>query len=97
MATVIALGLLAGLATGAGGFSPLGFWADVQGRDAGLILGQIRAPRTLGALMVGALLGLSGAIARRSAAPASAWPRWPGWSAWAWSRRPSSVRWRVWP
>ncbi|MCE2918054.1 MAG: FecCD family ABC transporter permease [Rubrivivax sp.] len=64
MATVIALGLLAGLATGAGGFSPLGFWADVQGRDAGLILGQIRAPRTLGALMVGALLGLSGAIAQ---------------------------------
>ncbi len=58
------LGLAAGLATGSAGFSPAGLWADVQGDQAGLILGQIRAPRTLGAALVGALLGLSGAIAQ---------------------------------
>ena len=39
-------------------------WADLQGPDAALLLGQIRAPRTLGAALVGALLGLSGAIAQ---------------------------------
>ena len=60
----IALGLAAGLATGTQGLSPTAFWADLHGDDVALILGQIRAPRTLGAALVGALLGLSGALAQ---------------------------------
>ncbi len=60
----IVAGLLAGLATGSAGFSPGSFWVDLHGPDAALLLGQIRAPRTLGAGLVGALLGLSGAIAQ---------------------------------
>lgn len=64
IALAIAVGLIAGLATGAAGFSPRAFWADLQGPDAELILGRIRAPRTLGAAGVGALLGLSGAISQ---------------------------------
>lgn len=64
MALVIGIGLAAGLATGSAGFSPGAFWADLQGGDAALLLGQIRAPRTLGAALVGALLGLAGAIAQ---------------------------------
>ena len=51
---------LAGLAAGSDGWS-LPWHGDA---DSGLILGQIRAPRTLGAWMVGALLGLAGAIAQ---------------------------------
>ncbi len=64
IALVIVMGLAAGLVTGSTGFAPRDFWADLQGADAGLLLGQIRAPRTLGAALVGALLGLSGAIAQ---------------------------------
>jgi len=64
MALVVVLGLAAGLATGSAGFSPRTFWADLHGDDAALLLGQIRAPRTLGAALVGALLGLSGAISQ---------------------------------
>ncbi|MFT3816120.1 MAG: iron ABC transporter permease [Rubrivivax sp.] len=64
LAAAIVLGLAAGLATGSAGFSPRALWADLQGPDAWLLLGQIRAPRTLGAALVGALLGLSGAIAQ---------------------------------
>lgn len=64
LALAIVLGLGAGLATGSAGFSPGALWADLQSGDAGLIVGQIRAPRTLGAALVGALLGLSGAIAQ---------------------------------
>jgi iron complex transport system permease protein len=64
IALVIVAGLAAGLTTGSSGFSPRALWADLQGADAGLLLGQIRAPRTLGAALVGALLGLSGAIAQ---------------------------------
>jgi iron complex transport system permease protein len=64
LAAVVALGLAAGLATGSGGFSPAELWAELHRGDAGLILGQIRAPRTLGAALVGALLGLSGALAQ---------------------------------
>lgn len=64
MAVLGALGLLAGLMTGADGFSPAGFWALLNGDQAGLILGEIRAPRTLGAALVGALLGLGGAVAQ---------------------------------
>ncbi len=55
---------LAGLATGTQGFSPAALWADLQADQALLILGQIRAPRTLGAALVGALLGLGGALAQ---------------------------------
>ena len=58
------LGLLAGLATGSGGFSLAGLWQDLNGPDALLLVGEIRAPRTLGAMLVGALLGLSGALAQ---------------------------------
>jgi iron complex transport system permease protein len=58
------LGLLAGLATGSEGCSPLALWQLLQGPDAGLVLGQIRAPRTVGACLVGALLGLGGAVAQ---------------------------------
>ena len=64
MALVIVLGMAAGLATGSAGFSPTTFWTDLHGDDATLLLGQIRAPRTLGAALVGALLGLSGAISQ---------------------------------
>ncbi len=61
---VLVLGSGAGLATGSGGFSLPALWADLQGPDAMLLIGQIRAPRTLGAALVGALLGLSGALAQ---------------------------------
>lgn len=64
MALVIALGVAAGLTTGSAGFSPSALWADLHGGDAALLLGQIRAPRTLGAALVGALLGLAGAISQ---------------------------------
>lgn len=55
---------LAGLMTGTHGFSPSAFWADLQGEQAMLIVGEIRAPRTLGAALAGALLGLAGALAQ---------------------------------
>ncbi|HMZ02715.1 MAG TPA: iron chelate uptake ABC transporter family permease subunit, partial [Burkholderiaceae bacterium] len=58
------LGLLAGLATGSGGFSLTALQADLAGEQAGLILGEIRAPRSVGAALVGALLGLGGALAQ---------------------------------
>lgn len=64
IAAAIAIGLVAGLATGPAGFSPTALWADLRGDDAALLLGQIRAPRTLGAALVGALLGLAGAQAQ---------------------------------
>ena len=56
--------LLAGLAAGGDGWSPHALWQLLQGPDAPLIVGQIRAPRTLGAALVGALLGLAGAISQ---------------------------------
>ncbi|HNU11228.1 MAG TPA: iron ABC transporter permease [Rubrivivax sp.] len=61
---LILLGIAAGLVTGPAGFSPSAFWADLQGQTGSLLIGQIRLPRTLGAALVGALLGLSGAIAQ---------------------------------
>ncbi len=64
MALAIVAGLVAGIATGAAGLSPRAFWADLHADDAALLLGRIRAPRTLGAALLGALLGLSGAIAQ---------------------------------
>jgi iron complex transport system permease protein len=53
-----------GLLTGPSGWSLDAVMADWAGDDAALLLGQIRAPRTLGAWGVGALLGLAGAIAQ---------------------------------
>ena len=64
LAGALVLGLGAGLATGADGFSLRGLWDDLRGPDAALLIGHIRAPRSLGALLVGALLGLSGAVAQ---------------------------------
>ena len=61
---ISALLLLAGLAAGGDGWSPAGLWQLLQGPDAGLIVGQIRAPRTLGAWLAGGLLGLAGALAQ---------------------------------
>ena len=63
--TIAAVGFAAlGLAVGSEGFSLAQLRADLAGDDAALIVGQIRAPRTLGALLVGALLGLAGAISQ---------------------------------
>ena len=53
-----------GLATGSNGLSPGSLRSDFTGDQALLVIGQIRAPRTLGALLVGALLGLAGALAQ---------------------------------
>jgi iron complex transport system permease protein len=64
LAALVAVGILAGLVTGAQGFSPSAFLTDLRSDQAALILGEIRAPRTLGAALVGALLGLGGAIAQ---------------------------------
>jgi iron complex transport system permease protein len=58
------LGLVLGLMTGPAGLSLAALRADLQGETAALLIGQIRLPRTLGAALVGALLGLSGAIAQ---------------------------------
>ena len=56
--------LLAGLAAGSEGWSLAGLVDTWNGPDGGLIVGQIRAPRTLGAWLTGALLGLAGAVAQ---------------------------------
>ena len=56
--------LAAGLAAGAEGWSLRDLMALLQSPDAALIVGDIRAPRTLGAWLVGALLGLAGALAQ---------------------------------
>jgi iron complex transport system permease protein len=56
--------LLAGLAAGGEGWSWTAFVQLLHGPDAGLIVGQIRAPRSLGAWLTGALLGLAGALAQ---------------------------------
>ena len=64
LAGVLLLGLRAGLATGTQGLSPLALWADLHSEQAGLVIGQIRAPRTLGAMLAGGLLGLAGALAQ---------------------------------
>jgi iron complex transport system permease protein len=50
----------AGLLAGSEGWS----LNSLSGADAGLIVGEIRAPRTLGAWLTGALLGLAGALAQ---------------------------------
>ena len=53
-----------GIAAGSDGLSLRALRADLDGDQAALILGRIRAPRTIGALLVGALLGLAGALAQ---------------------------------
>ena len=62
LATVLLL--LAGLAAGSEGWSVTGLVGVWTGPDGALIVGEIRAPRTLGAWLVGALLGLAGATAQ---------------------------------
>ena len=64
LAALVALGVAAGLATGADGFAPTALPALLASDAAGPIVGEIRAPRTLGAALVGALLGLAGAVAQ---------------------------------
>ena len=55
---------IAGLAAGSDGWSLPELARTWHGPDAALILGEIRAPRTLGAWLTGALLGLAGATAQ---------------------------------
>ncbi len=54
----------AGLAAGSEGWSLPQTLALLNGPDGALVVGQIRAPRTLGAWLTGALLGLAGAVAQ---------------------------------
>lgn len=54
----------AGLAAGSEGWSLPQTLALLNGPDGSLVVWQIRAPRTLGAWMTGALLGLAGAVAQ---------------------------------
>ena len=55
---------IAGLAAGSEGWSLAALARELAGPDAGLIIGQIRAPRTAGAWLTGALFGLAGALAQ---------------------------------
>ena len=64
LALITMLLLVAGLAAGSEGWSLIRLVQTWGGPDGALILGQIRAPRTLGAWLTGALLGLAGAIAQ---------------------------------
>ena len=61
-ASLLLLG--AGLAAGGEGWSPAALMQLLRGPDAELIVGRIRAPRTLGAWLAGGLLGLAGALAQ---------------------------------
>ena len=61
---VTALLLVGGLAAGSEGWSLTQLAQTWQSADGALIVGQIRAPRTLGAWLTGALLGLAGATAQ---------------------------------
>ena len=56
--------VVAGLAAGSEGWSLTELVRLLSGSDGATIVGQIRAPRTLGAWCVGALLGLAGATAQ---------------------------------
>jgi len=63
--TVLTLLLaLAGLAAGSEGWSLAQAWSLLGSPEGNLVIGQIRAPRTLGAWLTGALLGLAGAVAQ---------------------------------
>ena len=59
-----ALLLVAGLVAGSEGWSIAALMRVLNSPDAALIVGEIRAPRTLGAWLTGALLGLAGATAQ---------------------------------
>jgi iron complex transport system permease protein len=63
MASTILL-IVAGLAAGSDGWSPGALWRTWKSSDGALLILEIRAPRTLGAWLTGALLGLSGATAQ---------------------------------
>jgi iron complex transport system permease protein len=63
LVAALALALL-GLATGSQGLSWAGLQADWVGDQTRLLVWELRAPRTLGAWLVGALLGLAGALAQ---------------------------------
>jgi iron complex transport system permease protein len=56
--------LLAGLAAGSEGWSPTQALSLLHAPQGDLVLWQIRAPRTVGAWLTGALLGLAGAVAQ---------------------------------
>jgi iron complex transport system permease protein len=62
VATLVMAG--AGLVAGSDGVSWTAFAQTWHSADAHLIIGEIRAPRTLGAWLTGALLGLAGAVAQ---------------------------------
>jgi iron complex transport system permease protein len=64
LALVALLGGVAGLVVGSEGWSLSALRALLADGPADLILWQIRAPRTLGAWLTGALFGLAGAIAQ---------------------------------
>ena len=64
LALLALLFLALGLVTGSEGWSWAALREDLASGQAGLVIGEIRAPRTLGALLVGALLGLAGALAQ---------------------------------
>jgi iron complex transport system permease protein len=64
LALITGLLLLAGLVFGSEGWSVAAFAHTWQSADGMLIVGQIRAPRTIGAWLTGALLGLAGAVAQ---------------------------------
>jgi iron complex transport system permease protein len=64
LTVVTVLLLIAGLAAGGEGWSLREAWRTWRSAEGGLIIGDIRAPRTLGAWLVGALLGFSGATAQ---------------------------------
>jgi iron complex transport system permease protein len=64
LALAIGTGLVLGLGTGASGLSWTQLWAGWGDPETQLILLHIRAPRTLGAALVGALLGLAGALSQ---------------------------------
>ena len=64
LAMLTLLLLAAGLAAGSEGWSLQQLLQTWRGPDGALIIGEIRAPRTLGACLTGALLGLAGAIAQ---------------------------------
>jgi len=64
LALLLVLLCAAGLAAGSEGWAFSDLFGAALGQDPGLVVGQIRAPRTLGAWLTGALLGLAGAVAQ---------------------------------
>lgn len=62
--TLLPLALLLGLMAGSHGLSAGALMDDLRSGQAALVLWDIRAPRTVGAALVGALLGLGGALSQ---------------------------------